>query len=173
MSDKNTTPPVIEVGKGAHVTLEERERAKLKDHGIDNKKEIAFLYKIINKKWKKTDPKYRINWFKASDIYDKGVPAGMIKYELEGFIHGKSMGTRAQKLYLSIPEFERILKDLRAIPTRDYIDTMTKETMKRPREIIKDRKTPKQIEEDIADPFDLKSIKPEKDEKEEKDPYDL
>ncbi len=133
MSKKETNP---KTDGTANTTPEEMDLAKNKVHDLDVVKEVnRFLdickIRMKTKKVKKGQPNERINWFKFSKISD----GWMVKYEVEGFIHGKSMGTRPMKFYVSDTKkatIETFMTDFMDKYKSTYQDTRTFNTKNRP-----------------------------------------
>ena len=170
MAKKETDP---KTDGSANTTPEEMELAKNKVHNLDITKEINRFLNICKvrmktKKQPKGKPSERINWFKFSKISD----GWMVKYEIEGFIKGQSMGTRPMKFYVSEPkkvEIQKFMEDFMDRYKSTYQDTRTMTQRNRP-----ERKMPSIGVEDIImnldDLWDLdKLAESEKNKKAEED----
>lgn len=129
----------------ADITPEELEIAKKRTHKKDVPKEInrflnIFKIALKTKKQPKGRPKERVNWYKFSEVSD----GWMVKYEIEGFTGGKSMGTRAMKFYVNTPKKNEIEKFVDEFPKRMYQDTRSFKSRERPL-----KKFPRQNPEDM------------------------
>ena len=95
----------------------------------------------------------------------------MVKYEIEGFTGGQSMGTRPMKFYVSSTKKDEIEKFIDAFPKRGYQDTRTHKNRQRPEEKLQ-RHNPADMLlnlDDIWDTEKLKELSKKQDEEESKD----
>jgi len=170
MSKKESDP---KTDGTANITPEEMELANTKVHELDNTKKINRFLNICKirmktKKQPKGKPSERINWFKLSKISD----GWMIKYEIEGFIHGVSMGTRAMKFYVSESkkvEVETFMDDFMDKYKSTFQDTRDMKTRNRPEKRIRNKSAEKIIM-NLDDIWDLdKLAESEKNKKAEED----
>ncbi|KKN04733.1 hypothetical protein LCGC14_1094420 [marine sediment metagenome] len=143
----------------ADTTPAEITKARARKHKLDTTKDINRFLDIFKialkiKKKPKNRPSERVNWYKFSEVGD----GWMIKYEIEGFIKGHSMGTRPLKFYVSEPKKKEIEKFVDEFPKRSYQDTRTHTQMVRP-----ERKEAAQHAEDMLlnldDIWDLEKMK--------------
>lgn len=157
----------------ADVTPEELELAKKRKHKLDITKEVNRFLDIFKvalklKKLPKGRPKERVNWYKFSEIGD----GWMIKYEVEGFIGGTSMGTRPMKLYVSDTKKKEIEKFVDDFPRRGYQDTRTHKSADRPEKKIPTLH-PADMLLNLDDIWDLEKLKDQSKKKQEEDDKDI
>ena len=158
----------------AGVTADEIAIARTRKHKLDITKEINRLldiFKIAMKTKKRSKNAFpeRVNWYKFTEVGD----GWMIKYEIEGFAHGESMGTRPMKFYVSDAKKLEIEKFVEAFPKRGYQDSRDFNSKERP-----ERKESAQHAEDMLlnlddlwDTEGLKEASKNKAVKENKDPW--
>jgi hypothetical protein len=154
-------------------TAEEIEKARNKIHKKDVTKEInrfldIFKIALKTKKQPKGRPPERVNWYKFSEVGD----GWMIKYEIEGFAHGKSMGTRPMKFFVSDAKKKEIEKFVDDFPKRGYQDTRDHRNRQRPA-----KKKPRQHAEDMLlnldDIWDIDKLKEQSQKKQEEENKDV
>jgi len=160
----------------ANATPEEIKLAKNKVHKLDITKEInRFLdickIRMKTKKQPKSRPSERINWFKLSKISD----GWMVKYEIEGFIHGNSMGTRPMKFYVSDSkkiEIEDFMDKFMSQYKSTFQDTRNLKTRNRP-EKKNTRLNPEDLLLNLDDLWDSETLKKQKLKKEADEDKDV
>lgn len=118
------------------VTSEEIDKALQRKHDLDDQKFINKFKKIFdpNTKWKKGEVQERANKVSISKVSD----GWMFKLEIEGFIHGTSMGTRMFKFYTSDTVKEALEVLLDKFPKKSRIDPRSGDSKKFPRIVKKE-----------------------------------
>jgi len=169
-------PKKEEADGSANVTKEELQVAKTKTHDLDNpkliKRFLSVLEKAEKKNWKKGEVKERINWTMFSPISD----GWMIKYELEGFSGGRSLGVRTLKFYVSEEKKDIVEKAFDAFPKRSRQDPRTHSSISYPRKIVQVPRSERDML-DIDDIWKTVTVKKEdqkrEDELADSDPFTL
>lgn len=159
----------------ADVTPEELELAKQRTHEKDVPKEINHFLDIFKrgmgiKKYVKGKPKERVNWYRYTKVSD----GWMIKYEVEGFLHGTSLGIATLKFYVSDEKFDEVKKFVDKFPKRQKLNSRNMKMEDSPK-FIETKERPENMLINLDDLWDLDEYEKREEnkqkEEEEFDPF--